>query len=115
MCCVRLLSCLAFALLHIFFFNQGNRLQGKLVAHVYFIHEHHGYSPASVEAAGAATMKKMRLSKSESSRRSKSDEATPTGLVYYEVLEGTSFFIPHHHFLRNMRHENYCEGAINLI
>ena len=110
---VSLQSCLACACLHFSFLNQGNYLQGKLVAHVYFIHEHQGYSPASV-ADGAATQKKMRLSKSESSRRSESEGATPTGLVYFEVLEGTSFFIPQHHFLRNMRHENYCEGCNKL-
>ena len=55
-------------------------------------------------------LKKSRRSKSEPSRStSLNEEGTPTGLVLYEVLEGTSFFVPRAHVLANMSSENFCD------
>lgn len=78
---------------------------------MYFIHEHRLYRPASPDSAGETSQKtkKTRLGKSDIAQRSLSELPTPTGLVYFDILEGTSFFIPRLHYLCNMRLDNYCD------
>ena len=56
--------------------------------------------------------KKSRRSKYDTSRSNISEESTPTALVLYEDLEGTSFFLPRVHVLGNMSSENYCEVCL---